>query len=72
MKCKIIKVAGTEKYPFACVIKIGYYVTDRICSKEKAKKVMAIGRKYNELRGVVHELALLSVDLKMIAQGVVL
>ena len=68
MKSKIIKTAGTEKYPFACVIKIGYYVTDRICDEDKAQQILGIGRILDNMVEIKKELNLKSVNLRIIAQ----
>ncbi len=67
MKCKIVKVAGTQKYPYAVIVKIGFWVTDRICSEEKAEKIKSIGESTDNLREIKLRLAYKSVDLSMIS-----
>ena len=66
MKAQLIKVVGTERYPFACVIEIGnIWVTDRICNQDKANKIVKYVENSNNIKDVRFKLAMSCVELRM-------
>lgn len=66
MQAEILQVPGTEKHPYACVIKMEHYITDRICDKEKAQKVLSYIHGESDIKNVTSKLLKNLIELKMI------
>ena len=66
MKTNLIKIAGTAKYPYACIIEIDdIWVTDRICNEDKTKNLIKYTEKCNDIKSLKMKLALLCIELRM-------
>ena len=67
MKANIIEVAGTEKYPYACIIEIdNIWVTDRICDEKKAQRIVQYTETCQDLNALKMKLAMACIELRMI------
>jgi hypothetical protein len=65
MIAKIINVPGTEKYPFACIIDLENYFTDRISDENKAKKCLSFIENCDDINTVRSVLMRNCIELKM-------
>ena len=66
METNLIIVAGTDKYPFACVIEIdNIWVTDRICNKDNANRIVEYAKTCTDFKQLKMKLALFCVELRM-------
>jgi len=65
MKTELIKIPGTEKYPFACIIEVdNIWVTDRICDEKKANDLIEYIEHCDDIKTLKMKLAISCIELK--------